>query len=99
MLHFSCDLCGCQLKEQRFVAKMNVYPTFDPEDIDEDILDADHLQQISETLKQMEVTGKSELDDCEPKMFRFDLCPHCHQKFLKDPLGRDAFRRVNFSEN
>ena len=99
MLHFSCDLCGCQLIDRRFIAKVEIYPAFDPEEFDEEDLDADHLQDISETLEEMEITGQSELENLEPKNFRFDLCSHCHKRFLDDPLGRDALRRLNFSEN
>lgn len=99
MLHFSCDLCGLQLGERRFVVKLEVYPAFDPEEIDEDDLDADHLQKISESIEEMEVTGKDGLEECGTKGFRYDLCPHCYRRFVKDPLGRDALRRVNFSEN
>lgn len=99
MLHFTCDLCGLQLGDRRFVAKVEVYPAFDPEEFDEEDLDADHLQQISESIEQMEASGETMLDDCGSKDFRFDLCPHCHQKFVSDPLGRDALRRLNFSEN
>ena len=99
MLHFSCDLCGCHLSDQRFVAKLDVYPAFDPEAFDEEDLEEDHLQQVSKIIEDMETSGKMVLDDCEPKSFRFDICPHCHKKFLEDPLGRDALRRLNFSEN
>ncbi|MGH7127386.1 MAG: hypothetical protein ACREJB_05435 [Planctomycetaceae bacterium] len=99
MLHFSCDLCGQQLGDRRFVVKMEVYPAFDPEEIDEDDLDADHLQEIAQMIEHMEQTGQCDLDDCGTKELRYDLCPHCHQRFLKDPLGRDALRRLNFSQN
>ena len=99
MLHFSCDLCGQQLGEQRFVVKMEVYPAFDPEEIDESDLDCDHLQEVSDIIAEMEATGNFELEDCGSKYLRFDLCPGCKQEFLKDPLGRDALRRMNFSEN
>ena len=99
MLHFSCDLCGQPLGDRRFVVKLEVYPAFDPEEFDEQDLDADHLQEVSELIQEMEVTGKSALEDCSSKGFRFDLCSHCRRKFLKDPLGRDAIRRLNFSEN
>ncbi len=30
---------------------------------------------------------------------RFDMCPACYRKFVKDPLGRDAATRFDFSEN
>ena len=99
MLHFSCDLCGQPLSDRRFVVKLEVYPAFDPEDFDEQDLDADHLQEVSELIQEMDVSGKSELEDCSSKGFRFDLCSHCRRMFLKDPLGRDAIRRLNFSEN
>lgn len=99
MLHFTCDLCGQELGDQRFVVKIEVYPAFDPEEVGEEILDADHLQEISEVLQEMDETGNRQLDDCGAKGFRYDLCPRCHKKFLRDPLGRDALRRLNFSEN
>ena len=99
MLHFSCDLCGQSLKDQRYVAKLEIFPAFDPEAIDESDLEADHLQEIAETLEEMEASGKYDIEDCGAKIFRFDLCTHCQQRYIKDPLGRDALRRMNFSEN
>ena len=99
MLHFTCDLCGKQLGDQRFIVKLEVYPGFDPEEVSEEHLDADHLQEISQILHEMEESGKPALDDCGTKVFRYDLCPRCHKNFLKDPIGRDALRRLNFSEN
>ncbi len=59
----------------------------------------DFLQGLGDGLQEVEETGKMELEDCGTKDFRYDLCPRCHKKFLKDPLGRDALRRLNFSEN
>ncbi len=99
MLHFTCDFCGCEMGESRFVAKMEIYPAFDPEELDEGNLDSDHLQEISEIIAEMELSGDQQLEDCGAKFFRFDLCPECQRKFVKDPLGRDALSRLNFSEN
>lgn len=99
MLHFTCDSCGQQLGDRRFVVKLEVYPAFDPENFTEEDLDADHLQELSEMIQEMEATGKNDLEDCSSKDFRFDLCPNCHRNFLKDPLGREALRRLNFSKN
>ncbi len=99
MLHFSCDVCGKPLDDRRFVVKLEVFPAFDPEEIDEDDLDADHLTEIAEILDQMDETGERDLPDCGPKEFRFDLCVECQARFVKDPLGRDQLRRFNFSEN
>ncbi|MCH8830919.1 MAG: hypothetical protein IID45_15200 [Planctomycetes bacterium] len=99
MLHFSCDLCGRRLSDRRFVVRMEVYPSFDPEEFDETDLDDDHLQSLSEEIEEMELTGQSLVEDCSSRDFRFDLCPDCRKKFVNDPLGRDALRRLNFSEN
>ena len=99
MLHFSCDLCGQRLGDRRFVVKLEVFPAYDPEEISEDDLDADHLQDLAESLQEMEAGGTIELEECGPKTLRFDLCPHCRQRFIRDPLGRDALRRLNYSKN
>lgn len=99
MLHFSCDLCGHRLGDRRFVAKLETYPAFDPDAFEEDDLDADHLQELSEIIEHMEETGETGIEQCSTKTFRFDLCPECHEKFLKDPLGRDSLQRLDFSEN
>ncbi|HTI49381.1 MAG TPA: hypothetical protein VL475_00465 [Planctomycetaceae bacterium] len=98
MLHFSCDLCGQPLDDRRYVVRMEIFPAFDAEDITEADLDADHLQEVAEEIHEMEITGV-ELDDDNSKSFRFDLCPRCHARYTKDPLGREAIRRLNFSEN
>lgn len=98
MLHFSCDLCGQPLDDRRYVVRLEVFPAFDPEDITEADLAGDHLQEVADELHVMELTG-AQLEDCNSKEFRFDLCTRCHAKYLKDPLGREALRRLNFSEN
>lgn len=98
MLHFSCDLCGQPLEDRRYVVRMEIFPAFDADDITEADLDADHLQEVAEEIHEMEINGV-ELDDDHAKSFRFDLCPRCHARYAKDPLGREALRRLNFSEN
>ena len=99
MLHFTCDLCGQQLGDRRYVVRLEIYPAFDPEEIEEEDLDADHLQEISEMIQEMETTGNREDDDCAPKEFRYDLCPDCQHRYARDPLSRDAMRRLSFSKN
>jgi len=99
MLHFSCDLCGQDLDDHRYVVKMELFPAFDPSAITEDDLDADNLEDVADLLNEMEITGDTELEDASSKAFRFDMCPACHAKFSQDPLGRDALRRLNFSKN
>jgi hypothetical protein len=99
MLHFSCDLCGCQLDDRRFVVKLEAFPAFDPDQLSPADLDADHLEQVAQQLEAPAASEESDADECATKTFRFDLCPRCHRKFLRDPLGRDAARRLTFSKN
>ncbi len=97
MLHFSCDLCGCSLDHQRYVVQLEAYPAFDPDELQSADLDIDHLQAVAESLEQGSTLD--ELDDGSTRQFRYDLCPGCYRKFLRDPLGREAVRRLKFSQN
>jgi len=99
MLHFSCDLCGQPLKDRRYVVKLEVYPAFNPDELSEDDLDADHLQEVAEVIEENELLGINDTDADHAKSFRFDLCPRCQMKYVKDPLARELLRRFDFSEN
>lgn len=98
MLHFSCDLCSRPLDEQRFVVRLESYPAFDPERLEEADLDHDHLQEVADVLDHGGALD-GDLEANGAKVFRFDLCPQCYCRFLKDPLGREAVRRLKFSNN
>lgn len=100
MLHFSCDLCGIPLDDQRFVVRLEAYPAFDPDQLEAADLDADHLQQVAHELAtQGSADSLLSAEACETKKLRFDLCPRCYHKFLRDPLGREMARRLSFSKN
>ena len=102
MLHYSCDLCGKELlveEDLRYVAKIEVFAAYDPLEITEEDLEEDHMEEISQLIKQMDDMDDQELEDQVYKSFRFDLCPECHKKFLKDPLSREAARSIDFSKN
>lgn len=98
MLHFTCDLCGQPLRKERFIARVEVYSAYDPEDLTEADLDEDNLAQVAQELDDCD-EHDLQLTDGETRDFRFDLCPTCHRRYLKDPLGRDSLRRANFSQN
>jgi hypothetical protein len=102
MVHFTCDLCGKELTgsgEGRYVVKMEAYPGFDPTEIKEDDLDADPMEAVAQILQRDETLLNEDAAASLHKGFRFDLCPSCHQKFLQDPLGKDAIRSFDFSKN
>lgn len=99
MLHFTCDLCGTRLEDERYVVKMEVYPAFDPDAFDEEDLTDDHLEQVAEILEAAENGVPPVIEDQSAKSLRFDLCCDCRRRFLADPLGREAATRFDFSEN
>jgi hypothetical protein len=102
MVHFTCDLCGKELTasgEGRYVVKIEAYPGFDPTEIKEDDLDDDPMEAVAQALQRDEALVSEDLATPLNKGFRFDLCPSCHHKFVNDPLGKDAIRSFDFSQN
>ena len=99
MLHYSCDLCGKDMTDGtdgRYVVNMEVFAAHDPAEITEADLGDDHLEEVGELLREAD---DAELEPAPAfKKMRYDLCPACHQKFLADPLGREA-QKFDFSEN
>ena len=81
------------------MVRLEVYPSFDPEAITEADLEQDNLEEISELLAEMDLTGELHLDDCEPRTYRYDLCEDCCREYRKDPLALHRPRRMRFSEN
>ncbi|HEV3084465.1 MAG TPA: hypothetical protein VG099_15070 [Gemmataceae bacterium] len=104
MLHVTCDLCGkelCPGQDQRFVVKVEVFAAHDPAKITEADLDDDHMEAVSQLLREMEDNAQEDPDLAEPayKNFRYDLCPDCHKKFVRDPLSKESAQKFHFSKN
>jgi hypothetical protein len=103
MMHFTCDLCGKGLtpgQDDRYVVKIEVFAAHDPGKLTEADLEDDHLEAVSDLLQDM--TGQEEEQGAFPptsKQFRYDLCPACHQKFVRDPLSKDNSQKFDFSKN
>jgi hypothetical protein len=79
MLHVTCDLCGKELRpgdDQRYVVKVEVFATHDPAEITEEDLDEDHMEAVSQLLREMDENGCDELEDAHQN-FRYDLCAGC----------------------
>src|SRR5262245_751054 len=102
MLHFTCDLCGKELRpgdDQRYVVKMEAYAAQDPAEITDADLDEDHMEAVCQQIRDDEEDGlESELINPH-KDFRFDLCADCHKRFLRDPLAREHAQKFDFSKN
>ena len=102
MIRYSCDLCGRDLdpeEDLRYVVKLEVYAAFDPVAADEEEDDRNHLQEIQDILERLEDAESDQIGDDVYQQMRFDLCPVCRKKFLKNPLGREIAHVFGFSEN
>jgi hypothetical protein len=102
MLHVTCDLCGKKLQageDHRFVVKIEAFAADDPAEITEADLEEDHMEAVSELLRDME--DNPEEADVAPahKSFRYDLCSDCYKKFVRDPLCKEFAQKFDFSKN
>jgi len=59
----------------------------------------DYLQEVHEMLETVDDVSDVDGADDIYRQMRFDLCPACHRKFLKNPLGQQVYPQLNFSEN
>ena len=102
MLHITCDLCGKELRpgeDHRYVVKIEAYAAHDPAEITEEDLDEDHMEALSQTLRELEENNASPELVPSHKNFRYDLCSECHKKFVSNPLAKETAQKFDFSEN
>jgi hypothetical protein len=102
MQRFTCDLCGMEIRTSdapRYVVRIEVYAAHDPAQLTEEDLDEDHLEAVGQQIRDIEEGLETpDLDDPH-KNFRFDLCPACRKKYVRDPLAKDISQKFDFSEN
>lgn len=101
MIRYTCDLCKRDLdpeEDLRYVVKMEVYAAFDPTATDGDD-DRNHLQEIQDILERLEDAENDQIGEDVYQQMRFDLCPECRKRFIKNPLGREIASVFGFSEN
>jgi hypothetical protein len=101
MIHYTCDLCKRKLDPEddlRYVVRIEISAAFDPI-ISDDEDDRDHLQEIQDIIECLEDAESDQIGDDVCQQLRFDLCPECRRKFAKNPLGREAAKILDFSEN
>lgn len=93
MIRYTCDLCKKELdshNDLRYVVKVEVFAAFDPAAVDSDEDDRDHLEEIQDILERMDDSADDQIGDDVYQQLRFDLCPECRRKFIKNPLGVEA---------
>lgn len=101
MIHYSCDRCKRPIDGRdavRYVVRMEIEATIDCDECPHDC-DEDALLEMDQLLEQVE--EESLEDECSPLLERkrFDLCPDCYRKFLKNPLGKEKMVPFGFSSN
>lgn len=99
MMHCTCDHCGKELRldeEKRYVVKIEITLAEPVGGLTEEDLDEDHLEAVSQILKEAEEDGDLE----EPRRtFRYDLCHDCQRRFVRDPLAKEQAHKLFFSKN
>ena len=95
MMHFSCDLCGQSLGDERYLVQIVGQAVTDDRLELDPTVEHDHLQALEASL----AANAEELPPCAGLQRRYDLCPECFRKYAQDPLGRDARRRLRYSSN
>ena len=101
MQHFSCDSCQGPLGEHRYVIEIDVEAVQPVPALTADDLDDDHLDQLAAHLQAAGETPYDALTEPAPatQHFRYDLCPRCHDRYRRDPLGVRRQNRLSFSQN
>ena len=101
MIQYCCDRCKRVLDtndEMRYVVRIEIEAKFDglSEVQDEE---RDHLLELDEVLERLESTDTESIDDDVYRRQKFDLCPECYRKYIKNPLGRELSAPLGFSNN
>jgi hypothetical protein len=101
MLHVTCDGCGKALQPGRnhHVVKIEVFTAHDPAELTEADLDSDNLEAVADALQRMEENDDPDCLEPPSRHFRYDLCPGCRERFVRDPLSKEAAQKFDFSEN
>ena len=102
MIHYSCDRCKRILdptEDLRYAVMVEVQAMMDPLDVDEAEDDRDHLLEIQEILERMDDAESDLVGSDIYQKSRYDLCPECYRKFIKNPIGRETPAHLGFSQN
>ncbi|HZZ73445.1 MAG TPA: hypothetical protein VFE24_14420 [Pirellulales bacterium] len=101
MIHYCCDLCKREIEpeqELRYVVKIEIYAALDGVQDAADDDDRDNLLEIQDILERLDDAESDQIGDDVYQTVRFDLCPECRKKFVKNPLGREI-KQFDFSQN
>lgn len=102
MIHYSCDRCNQKIASQdefRYVVRMEVRAALDLGTGLDNEADRDPLMELHEILESAEDAESDLVDEDVYQQLRYDLCPECYRKLMRNPVGREQSVEFNFSKN
>lgn len=83
-----CDGCGAELRRGalRYSVTIDVRAAYDEIEIGLTELVRNHRDEILRLIERLKHRNPKEIEEQVYKNFAFDLCPACHQAYLRDPL-------------
>ena len=93
MIRYRCDGCGLDLARDgsnHYIVRIEAYAAAGKLEFTRQDMTKDHDAEIRKLLSQMENRSPDDLEDQVYRCFRYDLCPACHKRFLKNPLRKEA---------
>jgi hypothetical protein len=85
-----CDACGAALladADVRYVLKVEGFAAYDPLELTREDLNRDFDAELEGLLAALAEVDPEEAQDEVHRSFRYDLCPPCWRRYLKDPLA------------
>ena len=101
MIHYSCDRCQRPIDtddEMRYVVRMEVQAKMGDNALEEND-ERDHLLELHEILERHDDEHDPLISDELYNRRRFDLCSDCYRAFLRNPLGQEVAKTIDFSQN
>lgn len=102
MIHYSCDRCQRLIEtddEIRYVVRLEIEAKLGDNVFTDKDEESDHLLEIHEILERQDDERDSLVDDEVYSRKRFDLCTECHQAYLRNPMGKEGAKTIDFSQN
>jgi hypothetical protein len=90
MIRYRCDGCGLDLEQDgsnHYILKVEAFAAAGHLEFTEQDLERDHEGEIRRILSELQDQHPDEIEDQVYRLLRYDLCPHCHRKFLDGPLA------------
>ena len=84
-----CAICGKQIKSNRYILKIVSYAAYNGLEINLLDFTRDYEKELQQLVEKLKRQKKSMAEEDVFKTFKFDLCRSCHQRYIKNPLGKN----------